>query len=388
MNGKIFALLTGRLIALTLISAAGLLFFFAVPANAQHAKSPRTKTDNSSCTDCHSCKNPTAENPCLIVCPRPRVTKRDLDKGPNEILLNELENEYDPVIFKHRRHATMSGMSGECADCHHFSEGGRIGSCKDCHPLTEVTDMKQPSLKGAYHRQCMKCHQEWSGVTSCEMCHTKKATVGEPSSLNTGSDIPTKRFFPPMEAPDKKVWQSTYKGGTVVTFFHNNHATKYGIDCALCHHAEGCGSCHRKGTTTQQVRHSEEALHGICNSCHAEMSCEQCHLAEEAKPFTHDRTGWPLGKHHGQASCRNCHGDPRHFKKPSPECNNCHSAWTTSNFDHARTGFVLNEVHRDTDCVSCHTNRVFSKPPMCIQCHEADFTFPTKMPGEYAAVKK
>jgi hypothetical protein len=364
-----------------------LVFALAIAAvSAEHPKS-HTNTENAVCSDCHTCKNPTQENPCLYPCPRPRVTKRDLDKGPDEILLNELENEYEPVFFKHRRHASMSGMSGECGDCHHFSEGGRIGSCKECHPVNEVTEMRQPSLKGAYHRQCMKCHQEWSGVTSCEMCHIKKATAGQPSGLEPQAMEPTKRFFPPMEAPDKKVWNSTYNGGTVVTFFHGNHTTKYGIDCASCHHAEGCGSCHRKGTTTQHVRHSEEALHGICNNCHAEMSCDQCHLKEEAKPFTHERTGWPLGKFHSQANCRKCHGDPKHFTKPSPVCNNCHSAWNPTNFDHARAGFVLNDVHKESDCTSCHADRAFSATPTCQSCHEADFTFPAKMPGQYVTKK-
>jgi len=149
MNGIFTRQMMIRLISVLAVFACVVLFFLVVAsASAQRSKS-HVAPENAACSDCHACKNPTTENPCLFRCPRPRVTKRDLDKGPEEIVLNELENEYDPVVFKHRRHASMSGMSGECEDCHHFSEGRRIGSCKECHPVNEVTEMRQPSLKGA-----------------------------------------------------------------------------------------------------------------------------------------------------------------------------------------------------------------------------------------------
>jgi hypothetical protein len=371
----------------TLILAAllcGLAGTIATLAKPQ----PHPSGRNVVCSDCHTCKNPSASEPCLSPCPRPRVTKLDLDKGPETVSLNLLENEYEGVIFNHRLHAEMSAMGEQCANCHHFSEGGRIASCSECHPTTDVTAMHQPGLKAAYHRQCMKCHQDWSGVTSCEMCHAKKAVPGTRTvTAPPATEDLSKRFFPPMEEPEKKVWQSTYNNGTVVTFFHRNHTETYGIDCASCHHAEGCGSCHRKGTTTQKISHSEEALHSICNSCHAEMGCDQCHLKTEAQPFSHDRTGWPLGKYHSKASCHKCHGDTHHFTKPNRDCNGCHSHWNTTTFDHARTGFALNELHKDLDCENCHAQRNFAPKPTCGQCHEADFIFPAKLPGDYVKGK-
>lgn len=339
------------------------------------------KTDKEAvCTDCHTCKAPTKSNPCLYVCPRPR-TARDADETPAYVNLNELEYEYYEVIFNHRLHAEMSAMSGECGDCHHFSNGRKMGACKECHPAGDVKDMRVPSLKAAYHRQCMNCHSDWSGVTSCEMCHVKKSVPAPALEPTRMAVTPSRRFFPEMNQPEKKVWHSAYGGGTVVTFFHKNHSENYGIDCATCHHAESCGSCHRKGTSTQRIRHSEEALHAICNTCHAEMGCQQCHLKVEASPFSHDRTGWPLGKYHGKAACRSCHGDPHHFEIPSRVCNNCHSHWTPATFDHVRTGLELSDVHRDNDCATCHPQRVFDASPNCTACHEADIAFPAKLPG-------
>jgi hypothetical protein len=383
---KVFTLKGTRLArvffpAFFVLILAGLLFLPGLDY-AQHSKT--TSQKSAVCSDCHSCKKPTADNPCLITCPRSRANPKDINSGPETVVLNELEWEYDAVVFNHRYHAEMSAMGGECTDCHHFSEGGRIASCKECHPVGDVSEMKQPGLKAAYHRQCMTCHQTWSGVTSCEMCHAKKNAPGfDITAQHDLNSEPSKRFFPPMNEPEKKVWQSTFDNGSVVTFFHKNHTEKYGVECATCHHAEGCGSCHRKGTTTQSVRHSEEALHGICNTCHAEMSCKQCHLKEEAQPFSHDRTGWPLGKYHKHSACRNCHGEPHHFNKPSPECNSCHSHWNTTTFDHGRTGLVLNETHKTLECENCHTKRDFKAPPACVECHGTDIAYPASLPGEY-----
>jgi hypothetical protein len=367
---------------LTILLTSATLMFRATAADPVPPKTAKEVV----CGDCHTCTTPSKGDPCLSNCPRPRSTK-DADESPAYVQLDELEYEYYEVVFNHRLHAEMSAMSGECGDCHHFTAGRPIGACKGCHPAGEVKDMKVPSLKAAYHRQCMNCHSAWSGVTSCEMCHVKKVTPAPASEPTRMATTPSRRFFPEMNQPEKKIWNSTYDGGTIVTFFHRNHSELYGIDCATCHHAEGCGSCHRKGTTTQQVRHSEEALHAICNSCHAEMSCQQCHAKTEAQPFSHDRTGWKLGKYHGKAACRSCHGDPHHFERPSRVCNDCHAHWTPATFEHARTGLELSENHRENDCASCHAQRLFDATPTCAACHDSDVSFPAKQPGQYVGAR-
>ena len=351
-----------------------------LPASAQH---PSGKVQ---CSQCHSCTAPTAGNPCLRSCPRPRVAQRELTKGPETVVLNELEAEYEPVIFQHRLHADMSSMDVGCTDCHHFSDIGNISSCKTCHPADVAEEnLKQPGLRGAYHRQCLGCHQEWSHETACEVCHVKKSAgtpYAETPSPGTGF-----RRYSSLEEPKTKVWESSYGGGTKVTLHHQSHTDKYGIECASCHHAEGCKSCHSRGKdaagNTMSVRHSEEALHAICNQCHAEMSCDQCHLKTEAAEFSHDRTGWPLGSRHSRLACKTCHGNPNHFTKPSSDCNSCHAKWTTANFSHTRTGLALNETHREFDCTECHANRNFAVPPTCSNCHDKEIVFPAAIPGSY-----
>lgn len=341
-------------------------------------KAQPTKATNG-CRECHVCSTPTAEDPCLRGCPRPRVTPQELKMGPDKILINEIESEYEPVDFAHRLHAEMTAMDRGCQDCHHFQEVGGITACKNCHPPDAADEnLDQPSLKGAYHRQCLGCHQDWSHDTACEICHVKKGQTA--MAPHGGKDKPGSRFMG-LTQPEKKVWTSTYGGGTIVTLFHKNHTDKYGIDCAACHHAEGCASCHAKSEQTTEVRHTEEALHGICNSCHAEMSCDQCHLKQEAKAFSHDRTGWPLKSFHAQLSCRRCHGDSHHFTKPSPDCASCHKSWDEKTFKHDRTGFSLNETHQDAACSECHVTGNYATAPSCGSCHDADITYPASLPG-------
>jgi len=307
------------------------------------------------------------------------VTKEELSVGPDVVVIDELEDEYESVRFSHRLHAEMTAMDRGCQDCHHFQEVGGITACKKCHPPHIAEEnLAQPGLKGAYHRQCLGCHQDWSHDTACDICHVKKdsdVAAPHPAMKKPGSR------FSGLVQPDKKVWHSTYGGGTVVTLHHKNHTEIYGIDCASCHHAEGCGSCHAREERTTEVRHSEEALHGICNSCHAEMSCKQCHLQEEAPEFTHDRTGWPLKSYHQRLTCKRCHGNPYHFVKPASECSACHMGWTVGSFNHERTGFSLNEAHAEIACEECHAGRNFAVTPSCNSCHDNDITYPESLPG-------
>jgi hypothetical protein len=364
-----------------LLSAAVLLIFAGCAAAMPQSSHPQTNTD---CAACHACAKPTTTDPCLRSCPRPHTSPSDLKIGPNVVTLNELEYEYQPVIFEHRRHAQMSAMGKECSNCHHYSEAGGITACKECHPASAPEHLDQPGLKGAYHRQCMGCHDTWSGASDCEMCHVKKVTPGPSEVVGGPTTAEPHRILQPLEQPVKKVWQSTYGGGTVVTLHHTAHTEGYGIECATCHHAEGCGSCHqRSGTASTQIRHSEEALHAICNNCHAEMSCQQCHQKSEVPEFTHDRTGWPLNAAHAKLACRSCHGNPNHFTKPSPICTACHSNFVDGKFNHAETGLTLDENHREMGCNECHMNQNFAAKPNCSSCHGTDKTFPANVPGTY-----
>ncbi|MBD3222501.1 hypothetical protein GF314_14795, partial [bacterium] len=129
-----------------------------------------------SCETCHSCEEPTRDDPCLNTCPRHGghfYGEHEADEGPEVVIIDQLADIYRPVVFAHKLHAGMADMSGGCTNCHHYSEdSGTIPPCRECHdPDKTQVDMRMPSLKGAYHRQCINCHLDWSHENACGFCH-------------------------------------------------------------------------------------------------------------------------------------------------------------------------------------------------------------------------
>jgi octaheme c-type cytochrome (tetrathionate reductase family) len=123
-------------------------------------------------------------------------------------VLKSKSDDYEPVGFAHRIHDELVG--GDCGVCHHryaSTEGDRVGqdikdlhaamdiklggpcsschddmaqnppqSCNRCHGLPdEPDDPARIGLKGAYHRQCIGCHERQlkpaSAPTECASCH-------------------------------------------------------------------------------------------------------------------------------------------------------------------------------------------------------------------------
>jgi octaheme c-type cytochrome (tetrathionate reductase family) len=123
-------------------------------------------------------------------------------------LLNSKSDDYEPALFSHRIHDSLVG--GDCGVCHHryaAADDDRVGqdikalhtsldielggpcsachddmaqnppqSCGRCHGLPgEPDDPSRIGLKGAYHRQCIGCHERQltatSAPTGCAACH-------------------------------------------------------------------------------------------------------------------------------------------------------------------------------------------------------------------------
>ena len=355
------------------------------------------------CRRCHYCDRPTPKNKCLLhPCLRNEMAGRGVglpdDRGPDVVILDELEGVYLPVPFDHKGHADMADMAGGCTVCHHFTpEGEKHPACKSCHDVSAAgTDIHKPGLKGAYHQQCLNCHRDWIDETDCAKCHARKA-----GGSNSGDSdwAPTKdvllgQMHPPIPEPETDF----YTGGTgrtsdtLVVFRHKEHVHQFGLNCVECHHEPSCTRCHtRAGEQDRQLTLVEH--HKPCLQCHkrdmdgsnSSAECDRCHWQEgkpKPKRFDHAATGWPLNKFHQDISCRNCHpGVP--FVKLNNDCNACHSGWNPSVFDHSVTGQALDENHAEQDCEMCHAERKFDRPPTCSECHDEDdgITFPAKRPG-------
>ena len=364
------------------------------------------KAPSIQCDECHTCKEPTREAPCQRTCPRNSVQKTAEEfsarRGPSLVILDELEDLYLPVPFDHRGHADMAQMTGGCSVCHHYTpEGLGHPACKACHEAASIhEDMRKPGLKGAYHRQCMSCHREWSGETSCGACHQPKAGAvkkGSAAVLPTKDDL-IGRMHPPIPEPEVEVYQTKWEGSTIappltgggagrsrVFFRHKAHIRDYDLRCSDCHREDNCKRCHEEGKEhTQRVRTLEEH-HKPCFDCHRTSPCDSCHIEEgkpSPSPFDHARTGWPLKRYHSKKSCRACHQTVP-YSRPDRNCISCHSNWTPTNFDHALTGQRLDDNHVRLECESCHVDRAFERPPKCDQCHEPEegVSFPAKRPG-------
>ena len=371
----------------------------ATVVRAQERRMPTTMAaEDIPCSACHTCENPAPKNLCLRPCLRatPEGITRELSKkhGPDVVILNELEDLYLPVPFDHQGHAKMAEMTQGCAVCHHYTpEGARHPACKSCHEVSPVReDMRKPGLKGAYHRQCLSCHREWSHQTACEVCHPPKAGRG---GRNPVRRTPTKddivgAMHPPIPEPDVEIYQTKhkYQTGTQVLFRHKEHIHRFGFKCVECHREDNCLRCHEEGKKHKRLVKTLEEHHNPCAHCHEMESpegCDLCHFEvgkPQPAPFDHAGTGWPLGRYHEGRSCRVCHTAVR-FVKLDRDCNACHSAWTPANFNHAATGQVLDTNHAEIGCEECHIDRRFDRAPTCAECHDEDegITFPVKRPG-------
>lgn len=359
-----------------------ILFFLSFLNCRSEAQTGQSQNDWK-CESCHICKKPSFANPCLRPCPRhfgKNQQAMESDEGPNVITLNELEKVYEAVVFSHKLHAHMTELGDGCVSCHHYTPTDQSHPpCKECHdPKVASASLEKPGLKGAYHRQCMGCHQEWSSEQDCEICHAMKE-----KKKKQGSEYVVHAYRPCSE-PDQKLYKTSHQNGDFVTFFHNNHSKLYGLSCRDCHQEEACIRCHYQGKKpVSVVKASADLMHHKCSACHnisAEKGCSKCHSKFERKRFDHKvASGWPLTGKHRKLSCQACHPSGKRITKLSRNCNGCHASWNSKNFSHAVTGLALDENHRDNDCQDCHANRGFTKVG-CENCHD-DMSYPKDLPG-------
>ena len=138
----------------------------------------------------------------------------DAEDAPESVEIDSMSNLYGPVEFNHAMHTEMASCSDchhhttgtgpaapTCGRCHHGTEEGDTVSCTECHsaqPFSpenlelmenpEIFHIDKPGLKGAYHLNCIGCHQEVDGPTGCQDCH-EMTEAGE-KMFNTGKHAP------------------------------------------------------------------------------------------------------------------------------------------------------------------------------------------------------
>jgi len=362
-------------------------------AKKQAQGSGNAAVEQPNCVDCHTCDKPSEGHQCLKPCPRlfaaHNKSAHGLAEAPDVLLIDSLADQYGGVQFNHKLHAGMSEMGQGCAACHHFCPPGKIPACVTCHASdVKSTDLRQPGLKGAYHRQCLQCHREWSHETYCNVCHLQKVLgakttphdkeAAKPSTADA-TDIMGKSH-PALSPPDKRVYVTPYAKGPVVTFYHQQHIDLFGLKCTNCHQQENCSYCH-DWKRTDATKKTMEQVHAVCSNCHKTDGCAKCHDTKERPGFSHASTGWPLNGFHTVLACRACHPTGKPLRKLDPECTSCHTVWKQGRFRHAVTGIALDETHLGLECSDCHAKLKFAKAPTCVGCHDDGRDYHKTPPG-------
>jgi hypothetical protein len=272
--------------------------------------------------------------------------------GKDLIVMNELVALYEPVAFDHRTHAQMAETWDGCLTCHHRSPKAAtpattraalaavaqrptqdyadvIPACKSCHPANaNAAGINMPSLKGAYHRQCLNCHRDWMDANACVICHAaRKSTIAAAPAAATAPvalrDDIVGRMHKPIPEPKDKTYRARFTpaDGPNVLFRHDEHVKTFGIKCSGCHRRDSCADCHATTTTAAseispaanplQPGRTWRDTHGPCESCHQDDRCNHCHYPDKkAAPaaFEHPAvTGQTLDADHMKLACGQCH---------------------------------------------------------------------------------
>lgn len=122
--------------------------------------------------------------------------KLDPSTIPYRVRIDSLSNVYGANKFNHERHmvsmqkhigddslaAAFHGSSEKlCQTCHHRSPlSATPPKCSNCHSAkADPAHPERPTLKAAYHLQCMGCHDGMKVArpknTSCSNCHAERA---------------------------------------------------------------------------------------------------------------------------------------------------------------------------------------------------------------------
>ncbi|UCD64252.1 MAG: cytochrome c3 family protein [Candidatus Zixiibacteriota bacterium] len=299
--------------ALPMMIVAAVLFAVTGVVYANYQEAQTLTADELDCDRCHTCEKPTARDLCLKPCfrhtARAQSSRHSIGEAPDSILLDELATDYLPILFDHRPHAEMAGMSDNCATCHHYSPEGEIPPCRSCHPKDAASiNFAQPDLKTAYHRQCLVCHSQWAHEALCDVCHQPPGEGAHMPKFVRGNFT-----MPTVNVPIAKTYMTTYKSAPVVTFQHIEHIELFQFECVECHQHENCRYCHdqvnREGLSKPLAQ-----VHSICSNCHeigGDMAdatgCGECHDRRERSGLFHSVVGFKLPPYLEHVGCGGCH---------------------------------------------------------------------------------
>jgi len=158
-----------------------------------HQQLPSTLTATGACATCHSGSLEALDHTRTAASPESLIAPNVKESWPIEkigetyakIQFNHLAitrdlaavcNESSLASYFHISNMTL------CAACHHYSPlepEKPVPGCSTCHDSKTADTSGRPDLLGAYHQQCLGCHQQMGGTEekmplTCDGCHAHK----------------------------------------------------------------------------------------------------------------------------------------------------------------------------------------------------------------------
>lgn len=260
-------------------------------------------------------------------------------------------------------HSSPEVKAERCAKCHgeHFGREFELVYWKEGKEKFDHAKTGWP-LIGAHANQ------------KCAACHGNVKVYGNPELLG-------------KLAPNTNL-ERTYLG--LLTDCASCHADEHGDQLA-----NNCEQCHNSEKWSPAPSFSHDKSKFPLTGKHANVECAKCHksepdpLATSTAKLVDKQRPTERTKFTGldYASCKSCHKDA-HEGKFGPNCSGCHTtenfavAQMAKDFDHNKTGFALTGMHVGRDCIKCHTSGKMTDPvahAACKDCHKDEHR------GQFAA---
>lgn len=157
-----------------------------------HAQRPDTAFADNACNTCHKPAAGTGM-------PAPSHRTQFNGEVPKTVVIDSLEEKYNPSILPHAKiikaleekieespmaKAFHKDEFSLCQGCHHNAPSSeRPQKCGSCHATLDLAGDGRPGLKGAFHGQCITCHDKMNmasiPATDCSRCHKEKQLENE-----------------------------------------------------------------------------------------------------------------------------------------------------------------------------------------------------------------
>jgi hypothetical protein len=215
------------------------------------------------------------------------------------------------VKFSHKKHVKDAGL--ECLNCHAAATenngGGKIN-----HPKMEA---------------CKQCHEDAMTGNNCGMCH-----VSGQSKKPFAVELHHKNFSHQAHLKRNVQCAFCHKDVDKTDYATEKNLPSMGV-CFSCHNDKTaprhCRICHEdpslKRTPSHDVAGFEGRRHGLdarfekllCEKCHEESSCDQCHRGHDRRKVHPPDIQWTHGfeAKKGDKNCTYCHESERF-------CARCH----------------------------------------------------------------